>query len=78
MHHLKIVIEEKFFRLTVKVNFQIKEYFKNVNSLIFFFPSISYNNVIVRKQTYFSPISFKSWVYISDNTEGVVRGPHYY
>ena len=69
------MFEEKFLRLTVKVRFPKNEYFRNVNFLILFFHSISYNNVVVTKQIYFSPTFLKSWVHISDNTAGVLGGP---
>ena len=50
------MFEENFLRLTVTVRFQKKknDYFKNVNFLIFFFQSITYNNVVVTKQTFHS------------------------
>ena len=47
------MFEEKFLRLTVKVRFPKNEYFRNVNFLILFFHSISYDNVVVTKQIYF-------------------------
>ena len=37
VYYLKIVFEEKFLRLTVKVSFQKNEYFKKVDFVIFFF-----------------------------------------
>ena len=37
-----------------------------------FFQSISYNNVVVTKQIYFSSIFLKLWVHISDNIAGVL------
>ena len=43
-----------------------------------FFQSISYNNVVVTKQFFFSPIFLKSWIHISDNIAGVVGGPQDY
>ena len=42
-----------------------------------FFQSISYNNVVDTKQTYFSPTFLKPWVHISDNVVGLVGGPQY-
>ena len=60
VHHLKIVIQEKFLRLSVTARFQKKENFKKVNFLILFFQSISYNNVIATKQIYFSPTFLKN------------------
>ena len=63
--------------MTVTVCFRKNEYFKEVNFLIFFL-IISYNNVVVAKQIYFSFIFLKSWVHISDNTSGVVGGRQYY
>ena len=66
------MFEEKFLRSTVKVRFPKNEYFRDVNFLILFFHSISYNNVVVTKQIYFSPTFLKSWVHISDNIAGVL------
>ena len=70
--------EENFLRLTVTVLLQKKEDFKNVNFLIIFFQSISYNNVIDTKQIYFSPTFLKPCVHITHNNAGVVGDPKYY
>ena len=43
-----------------------------------FFQSISYNNMAVTKQIYFSPTFLKWWVLICDNIAGVVGGSQYY
>ena len=68
-----MVYEEKLLRLTVTVRFQKKnEYFKNVKKNYF-----SVNKLVVRKQIHFSPISLKSWVYISDNIARAVGGTEY-
>ena len=40
-----------------------------------FFQPISYNNVLVTKQIYFSKEFLNSWVNISDIIAGVVGGP---
>ena len=48
------------------------EYFKNVKKNYF-----SVNKLVVRKQIHFSPISLKSWVYISDNIARAVGGTEY-
>ena len=42
-----------------------------------FFHSVSYNNVVVTKQIYFSHTFLKSWTHIFDNIAGVVWGPQY-
>ena len=39
-----------------------------------FFQSISYNNVVVTKQIYFSSLFLKLWVQVSDRIAGVVGG----
>ena len=39
-----------------------------------FFPSISYNKVVLTKKIYFSPSFLKSWVHISDKIGLVVEG----
>ena len=47
----------------------------------FYYPfsqSMSYINVVVTKQIYFSPTFLKWWAHISDNPAGVVGGPKYY
>ena len=49
-----MVFEENFLRLTVTVRFQKNKYFKKVNCLTLFFQSISYNNLVVLTQIYFS------------------------
>ena len=49
-----------------------------MNFLIVFFQSVSYNNVVIRKETYFSPTFLKSWIHIYDNIAGVVGNPQYY
>ena len=46
--------------------------------IVFFFQSISYNNVVIRKETYFSHTFLKSWIHIHDNIAGVVGNPQYY
>ena len=56
VYHLKVVFEENFLRLTVTVHFQENEYFENVNFLSFF-QSMSYKNLVVTKQIYFTPTS---------------------
>ena len=87
-YFLKIVFVENLLRLTLIVRFPIKNKKQNKNKktmstsktwiFICFFRSISYNNVVVTKQVYFSSAFLKSWVYISDNIAGVVGGPQYY
>ena len=72
-----MVFEENFLRLRVTVLLQKKEDFKNVNFLIIFFQSISYNNVVDPKQIYFPPTFLKSCVHISHNNAGVVGDPKY-
>ena len=52
------------------VLFEKNEYFKNVSYFIIF--SVSYNNVVVTKQIYFSLTFLKLWVHISNNITGVV------
>ena len=52
------------------MRFQKNEYLKNVSFFIIF--SVSYNNVVVTKQIYFSLTFLKSWFHISDNITGVV------
>ena len=42
------------------------------------FQSISYNNLVVTTQIYFSPTFRKSSIHNSDNTAGVVGGAQYY
>ena len=42
------------------------------------FQWIGYNNMVVKKKNYFSPLSLKSWAYISDNIAGVVGVTQYY
>ena len=49
------------------------EYFKKVNFLVFFFQSISHNNV-VSQNNLFSSTFLKLWVHISDSIAGVVGG----
>ena len=41
------------------------------------FQSMSYNNLVIRKQLYFLPTFLKSWVHSSDNTARVVGGSQY-
>ena len=40
-----------------------------------FFQSISYNNVVVTKQTYVSSTFSKPWIHISNDIVSVVGGP---
>ena len=50
-------------------------------SATFFYPLfkwINYNNVVSRKQLYFSPAFLKWWTHMSDNITGVVGDPQYY
>ena len=68
-----MLFEENFLRLTLTECFLKTECFKKGN-LSYPFQSISYNNVVVRKQIYFSPTFSKSWFYIFDNIECVVGG----
>ena len=56
VYHLKVVFEENFLRLTVTVHLQENEFFENVNFLSFF-QSMSYKNLVVTKQIYFTPTS---------------------
>ena len=39
---------------------------------------MSYKNLVVTKQIYFSPTFLKSGVHISDNIAGVVGDPQYF
>ena len=48
-----MVFAENFLRLTVTVRFQKMSTSKTLVFLLFF--SVSYNNVVVTKQIYFSP-----------------------
>ena len=73
-----MVFEDNFLRLTVTVLFRKNEFFKNLNFLIPFQKSISYNNAVVTKQICFSPTFSKSWVHISDNIAGAIGRPQYY
>ena len=52
-----MVFEENILRFTVTVRFQEPEFSYHF--------SVSYNNVVVTKQIYFSPTFLKSWVQIS-------------
>ena len=71
-----MVSDENFLRLTVTVRFQKTSTSKACMFLLFF--SVSYNNVVVTKQIYYSLTFLKSWVHICDNVAGVVGGPQYY
>ena len=74
-----MAFEENILRLTVTVRFQKKKCaLCNREFSYSFFQSISYNNVVVTKQFFFSPIFLKSWIHISDNIAGVVGGPQDY
>ena len=42
-----------------------------------FLHSISYNNMVIMKQVYFSPIFRKSWAHVSNNIAGVEGGPQH-
>ena len=87
-YFLKIVFGENLLRLTLIVRFPKKTKNKTKTRKqwvlqkrefsYLFFRSISYNNVVVTKQVYFSSAFLKSWVYISDNIAGVVGGPQYH
>ena len=71
------MFEENLIEETITVRFQKKTKKKREFSYLFF-ESISFNNVLVTKQVYFSSSFFKSWFHISDNIAGVVEGPKYY
>ena len=74
-----MVFEVDFLRLTVTVHFQKNDYFKNVNFVTCFFSqSISYNNIVLIKQIYFSSLFLKPRVHISDNIAGIVANLQYY
>ena len=68
------MFEESFLKKPMR--FQKNEYLKNVSFFIIF--SVSYNNVVVTKQIYFSLTFLKSWFHISDNITGVVGDWQYY
>ena len=65
-----MVFEENILRFTVTVRFQELEFSYHF--------SVSYNNVVVTKQIYFSPTFLKSWVHIYGNITGIDGGPQYY
>ena len=65
-----MVFEENILRFTVTVRFQEPEFSYHF--------SVSYNNVVVTKQIYFSPTFLKSWVHIYGNITGIEGGPQYY
>ena len=73
-----MVFEDNLLGLTVAVSFQKNQYFKKLELPNPFFQSIVYNNVVVTKQIYFLATLFISWVHISYNVAGVVRGPQNY
>ena len=73
-----MVFEDNLLGLTVAVRFQKNQYFKKLELPYPFFQSIVYNNVVVTKQIYFLATLFISWVHISYNVAGVVRGPQNY
>ena len=68
-----MVFEENSLRLTVPISFQKQK--KKISS--YFLELISYNNVVVTIQIYFSSTFYKLWVHIADNIADVVRGPEY-
>ena len=71
-----MVFEENSLRLTVTARFQKISTSKTWILLSFF--SVSYNNMVVIKQIYFSLTFLKSWFHISNNIAGVVGDPQYY
>ena len=74
-----MVFEVDFLRLTVTVRFQKNDYFKKANfATCFFFQSVSYNNIVLTKQIYFSSLFLKSRVHISDNIAGIIADLQYY
>ena len=76
VYHLKMVCEKNFLRLTVTGCFQKMSTSKMWIFLLFL--SVTYNNVVITKQIYFSSTFLKSWVHISDNIAGVVGGTEHY
>ena len=62
----KDVVWRKFIEIDTNRIFSKNEVLQE-RKLSYPFQSIRYNNVVVRKQIYFSPTFLKSWVHISDD-----------
>ena len=78
------MFEQNFLKLTETIRFtkeiknKIKWVIQKHEFSYPFFQSVSYSNVIVTKQMYFSPTFLKSWVHTSDNIARAVGGLEYY